>query len=72
LDFLPISQCICRSLRFIWIFFAVMCDLHVSFWSNIRPMYFNSLVTGSCVQLIVTAGQSVRRFVNVLALTWSR
>ena len=40
LDFLPISQFICRSLRLIWVFFAVMCGLHVNFWSSIRPRYF--------------------------------
>ena len=65
LDFLPISQFICRSLRLIWVFFAVMCGLHVSFWSSIRPRYFTSFLTGSCVPFIVTTGQSVFRFVNV-------
>jgi hypothetical protein len=40
LDFLTISHFILRSLRLIWVFFAVMCDLHVSFWSIIRPRYF--------------------------------
>jgi len=32
LDFLPMSQCICRSLWLIWVFLTVMCGLHVSFW----------------------------------------
>jgi hypothetical protein len=64
-------------LRFIRVFFAVMCDLHVIFWLSIMPRYFTSLVTGSCVPLIVIAGQSVRRFVNVtcadlVSLTFTR
>ena len=42
-----------------------MCGLHVSFWSSIRPRYFTSFLTGSCVPFIVTSGQSVFRFVNV-------
>ena len=35
-----------------------MCGLHVSFWSSIRPRYFTSFLTGSCVPFIVTTGQS--------------
>jgi hypothetical protein len=42
-----------------------MCGLHVSFWSSIRPGYFTSFLTGSCVPFIVTTKQSVFRFVNV-------
>ena len=65
LDFLPISQFICRTLRLIGVSFAVMCGLHVRFWSSIRPRYFTSFLTGSCVPFIVTTGHSVLRFVNV-------
>ena len=42
-----------------------MCGLHVSFWSSIRPRYFTSFFTDSCVPFIVTTGQAVFRFVNV-------
>jgi hypothetical protein len=77
LDFLPISQYICRSLRLIWLFFAVMCGLHVNFCSSIRPRYFTSFFTGNCVPFIVTTVQSVLRFVNVIcadlvSLTFTR
>jgi len=44
LDFRPISQTFCRSLRLIWAFFAVMCNLHVNFLSSIRPRYFTSFL----------------------------
>jgi len=65
LDFRPMSQCICRNLWLIWVFLAVMCGLHVSFWSSRRPRYLTSVCTGSCVPFIVTIGQSILRFVNV-------
>ena len=45
LDFLPISQFICRTLRLIGVSFAVMCGFHVRFWSSIRPRYFTSFLT---------------------------
>jgi len=44
-----------------------MCGLHVSFWSSIRPRYFTSFLTGSCVPFIVTTGLSVFWFVNVIS-----
>ena len=65
LDFRPINQFICLSLRLIWVFFAVMCDLHVDLWSSISPRYFTLFLTGSCAPFIVTCRQSFLPFVNV-------
>ena len=67
LDFRPMSQCICRSFRLIWVFFFVMCSLQVSERSRVRPRYLTSDCIGSSALLIVTDEQSTVRLVNV---TW--